>query len=112
MIYIREAHALDSVWPMAGKSAPLVEDPIALEERCQVASTCATELKLPMPALVDQMDDRVSRAYEAWPDRLFLVDRDGRIAYRGGPGPFGFDPEGLREAIVREVASVPGANPR
>jgi len=24
------------------------------------------------------------------PDRLYLVGRDGRIAYRGAPGPFGF----------------------
>jgi hypothetical protein len=27
------------------------------------------------------------------------VDSGGRIAYRGGPGPFGFDPDGWERAI-------------
>jgi hypothetical protein len=104
VIYIREAHALDSAWPMASSDAPLVEDPVLLRERCSVASTCMTRLDLqPMTALVDEMDDRVNRAYEAWPDRLILVDRQGRIAYRGGPGPFGFDPEALLIALEREL---------
>jgi hypothetical protein len=52
-----------------------------------------------IPALVDELDDAVSIAYAAWPDRLYLVDIDGRIAYHGGRGPFGFDPDGLEEAI-------------
>lgn len=52
-----------------------------------------------IPALVDELDDAVSIAYAAWPDRLYLVDLEGRIAYHGGRGPFGFDPDGLEAAI-------------
>ena len=52
-----------------------------------------------LPALVDDLDDAVSVAYAAWPDRLYLVDLEGRIAYHGGRGPFGFDPDGLERAI-------------
>ena len=29
-------------------------------------------------------------AYAAWPDRLYVVGVDGKIAYQGGPGPGGF----------------------
>ena len=105
MVYIREAHALDSPSPLGGDGMPIVEDPVTLLERRAVASVCMTKLALePMPALVDDMDDTANRAYDAYPDRLYLVGRDGRIAYRGGPGPFGFDPDELEAAIRTELA--------
>lgn len=63
---------------------------------------CITKLDLKgLPALVDDVDDAVSVAYAAWPDRLYLVDGDGRIAYHGGRGPFGFDPDALERSIER-----------
>ena len=83
---------------------PIVEDPDTLSERQQVAGVCMTRLQLePMPALVDDVDDSVNEAYAAWPDRLYLVGRDGRIAYHGGPGPFEFKPEELDAAIRKEL---------
>ena len=45
-----------------------------------------------MPALVDGFDNATDTAYSGWPDRLYVVDRDGRIAYKSAPGPFGFHP--------------------
>ncbi len=106
LVYIREAHAIDSRAPMY---TILVEDPVSDLERMQVAKTCMTKLALePIPAVVDRVDDRVNQAYAAWPDRLYLVGKDGRIAYAGGPGPFGFRPEELEAAIRREVAREDG----
>jgi hypothetical protein len=94
---------------MAEPGAPIVEEPANLTERANVAKRCMSALALrPIPALVDQLDDAVEAAYEAWPDRLFLIDRDGRIAYRGGPGPFGFKPDELGDAIVREIVRERG----
>ncbi|GAB4524809.1 MAG: hypothetical protein Fur0018_08700 [Anaerolineales bacterium] len=49
---------------------------------------------------MDEMDDRVCKAYNAKPTRLFLVGTDGTIAYRGEPGPYGFSPKALGEAIA------------
>ena len=90
---------------MTGPDSPFVEEPSVARERHEVAKRCMTALALrPIPAVVDGMDNAVDRAYEAWPDRLFLVDREGRIAYRSGPGPFGFDPDEFGEAIARELA--------
>ena len=56
-----------------------------------------------MPMVVDRIDNAVASAYGGWPDRLYLVRRDGRIAYQGGEGPFGFKPAELALAIEREL---------
>lgn len=104
MVYIREAHALDSRSPMGGSGNPILEDPVNLAERKAVASVCLTKLDLQgIPALVDKIDDEVNRAYSAWPDRLYLVGTDGRVAYKGGRGPFGFKPDELEEAIEKAL---------
>lgn len=114
VVYIREAHALDSSWAFSVETGgmPVVEDPITLAERNQVARVCMTRLALePMPALVDDMDDTVNASYGAWPERLFLIGRDGRIAYAGGPGPRQFAPGELDEAIRAELG-LDGVTPR
>jgi hypothetical protein len=56
-----------------------------------------------MPMAVDGVDNAVASAYGGWPDRLYLVGSDGRIAYQGGEGPFGFKPDELERAIEREL---------
>lgn len=105
MVYIREAHAIDSSAPMGGGAAPIVEDPLHLEERREVARTCMRAIELePLDTLIDDVDDDVARVYGGWPDRLVLVDRDGTVAYQGLPGPWGFDPAELRAAIEAELS--------
>jgi type I thyroxine 5'-deiodinase len=79
----------------------LVEDPITDLERLEVAGRCRDDLELPMPILVDRVDDKVSRTYGAWPDRLFVIGKDGKVAYAGAQGPRGFDPEAWATAIER-----------
>lgn len=95
---------MDSRSPLGGGGMPILLDPVSLNERSEVAQTCMAKLQLePIPALVDNMDDKVNQAYSGWPDRLYLVGRDGKIAYHGGRGPFGFKPSDLEEAIKREL---------
>ena len=53
---------------------------------------------------VDEMDDAVMKAYSAWPDRLYLVGLDGRVAHAGGRGPFDFKPAELQESIEALLA--------
>jgi iodothyronine deiodinase-like protein len=59
-------------------------------------------LGLTLPVFVDQMDDAVSNAFAAWPERIYVVGADGRIADVGGPGPFEFDPDAAA-AMVDEL---------
>ena len=43
--------------------------------------------------------DAVANAYAAMPERLYLVGRDGTVAYKGGIGPMFFRPDEWNEAI-------------
>jgi hypothetical protein len=72
------------------------------EERSALANICVIRLGIKLPALVDRFDDSTEKAYAGWPDRLYLIDRDGRIAYKSKPGPFGFTPADLEAAIRAE----------
>ena len=86
-----------------------VEDPISDQERADVAHTCVEDLELPMPALIDGLDDKVNKAYGGWPDRLYLIGKDGKVAYAGKRGPFGFDPDAWEHAIVAEKKKIAAA---
>lgn len=82
----------------------LVRQHRSFEERVEVGQTCMLKMALEIPALVDEMDDAVAAAYAAMPERLYLVGRDGRIAYQGGMGPMFFRPGEWEEAIKSYLA--------
>ena len=83
-----------------------MQDPISLAERSKVASTCVEKLNMPMPAIVDKLDDKVNQAYKGWPDRLYLIGKDGRLTYSGGRGPFFFSPGEWEIAIEAELKKI------
>jgi Iodothyronine deiodinase len=68
-------------------------------ERTYVAGACVRKLHIGFPALIDGFDNRVETAYTGWPDRLYLIAPGGRVLYKSKPGPFGFHPEDLDQAI-------------
>ena len=53
--------------------------------------------------VIDKDDNKVNAAYAGWPDRMYVVAADGKIAYKGGPGPGGFKPAEV-EAWLRANA--------
>jgi hypothetical protein len=65
-----------------------------------VAGQCSKKLEISMPLLVDDIDDRVGRAYSGMPDRLYVIDREGRVAFKSGRGPFGFKPGEMEQALI------------
>jgi len=108
VVYIQEAHPID-----AWQDDDNLKDKIAvassknLEERCSVANTCATKLSIQFPSLVDDLSNSTEITYTAWPDRLYVIDREGRIAYKSRPGPYGFKPEQVAETLQRFFPKVP-----
>jgi len=100
VVYIREAHPEDGwVVSMNREQNIRFQDPTSNKERHELAATCALRLRIRMPVLVDDIDDNIASAYGALPDRLYLVCRGGKIVYQGAPGPWGFNPEELAQAI-------------
>jgi hypothetical protein len=104
VIYIEEAHPIDA-WQVNDnlKDDVLVKSTTTAEERDRVADVCLAKLGIELPALIDEPDNRVERAYTAWPDRLYVVDRDGRIASKSAAGPFGFKPADVAATLKRIV---------
>jgi alkylhydroperoxidase family enzyme len=77
-----------------------VTQPKKSSDRFAVAKHCCNSLEITMPMVVDEMDDRVGHAYSGMPDRLYVIDREGRVAYKGGRGPFAFKPGEMEQALV------------
>ena len=73
----------------------------------KVAGTCLRKLRIDFPAVVDDADESVERAYTGWPDRLYVIDRDGRVAHKGGPGPYGFKPEQVEATLALLLQAAP-----
>ena len=88
VVYIEEAHPIDA-WQLEDnvKDGVLFKSTQTAEERDEVAHLCVVKLGIEMPALVDDPDNRVERAYTAWPDRLYVVDSDGRDRLQEPRGP-------------------------
>ena len=118
-IYIPEAHPVDGWWFGKGLSKILIRlfsskvsldlyDPKTIEQRRSAAGECQESLRCGVITYVDEMDDPVNKAYAAWPTRLYLIGKDGRVVYAGGPGPFGFKPDEFQTALrtlLREETS-------
>jgi hypothetical protein len=105
IVYIREAHPEDG-WVLEDnrEEGIALVDPVSLSERAAAADACAVRLQTRIPTLLDDVDDAVASAYGGWPDRLYLIGRDGRVAFQGGRGPDGFQPAELAHAIETELA--------
>ena len=105
-VYILEAHPTD-VWQMQSnvKDNVLFSSPKDEAERASVAGACVRKLHIQFPALIDGFDNRVETAYTGWPDRLYLIQPGGRVAYKSKPGPFGFHPDDLAAALKKAVGN-------
>jgi len=104
IVYIEEAHASD-LWQDAlnVRDGIRIRNPFTAAERQGTAQSCVRNLGIEIPALVDGMGNPTEAAYTAWPDRLYVIDRSGRVAYKSAAGPYGFHPAEA-EAVLRRIA--------
>ena len=108
VVYIREAHPSD-LWQMGVnvRDNVVYQSPQNTEERVDLANICVKNLGIEIPAVVDNFDNSTDVAYSGWPDRLYVIDRDGRIAYKSAPGPFGFKPAEMERVLVDLIGATP-----
>lgn len=118
-VYIEEAHPKDGTGYKFGLFSANgeydVPEPGTLEERLRCADLLysgATEaladkgedpVDLP-PLLLDSMDNALAIAFSAFPERLYII-QGGKVVYKGGEGPFFYDPEKMRAALDKILAA-------
>jgi hypothetical protein len=104
MVYVREAHPTDG-WRTSDNDRPGVvgvatHQPRTYEERAGVARSCGLMMGLPFPMLVDTIDDRAGNLYSGMPGRLYVIDREGKVAFKSGRGPYLFKPAELEQSLI------------
>ena len=106
-VYVREAHPTDE-WQMKSnvKDDVCYAQPKTLEQRVTIANDFTKRFKFPLPFGIDDMSNAANDAYAAWPERIYIIDESGHIAYRGGIGPFNYKPEEAREWLAARYGAV------
>lgn len=105
-VYIQEAHPSDGWQVQANLQEQVIyQQPQTKDARAAVAEACVLTLTFAMPMLLDAMTNAVDQLYAALPERLYVIDAVGRIAYRGEPGPWGFDVESWEAAIRTQIGA-------
>ncbi|MGI9615284.1 MAG: deiodinase-like protein [Acidimicrobiales bacterium] len=106
-VYIREAHPEDNI---SGRRAQMnadagifIDSHTTIEERADAAQTCVLRLNLKMPMALDDMTDQVDKGYRAMPERLAIVDAEGKLAFISGQGPWGFEPDDWEAAMKQLI---------
>ncbi len=101
LVYVREAHPSDGWWMLSNQRAGIdLTQPTEQHGRRAVAQKCQAHLDLDIPFLVDEIDDTVGSQYSGMPNRLYLIDPQGKVAFKNGRGPFGFHPRELEQSLV------------
>ena len=100
LVYIAEAHS-DDGWQTRSnlEEGVVIRQHTSLGERRAAARRCAIDLELEIETVVDDMSDAACKAFAAWPERIYILGPDGRIAYLGGHGPYDFRPDQARAAL-------------
>jgi thiol-disulfide isomerase/thioredoxin len=101
MVYVREAHPTDG-WHMESnaRSGVAVRQPTTYAERVKVCDQFCERLHPAMPVVVDEINDPVGHAYSGMPARMYVIDAQGKVAYKSGRGPFGFRVGEMEQALV------------
>jgi tetratricopeptide (TPR) repeat protein len=100
LVYIREAHTGDTWQSTINQRQGIDWQPAKTADQMQAhASSCVRKLKMSFPAVVDSVDGQVESKYSAWPSRLFVIAKDGRILYRSRLSELDFHPAEIEASI-------------
>ena len=89
----------------------VLDQPKTDDARKDAAKILVDKLQYRLPLALDPIDDRVGKAFAAWPERIYIVGAGGRILYKGGMGPFGFHPEEAEKLLAAQLGPAPSPSP-
>jgi hypothetical protein len=112
-VYVREAHPTNE-WQMKSniKDDVCYAQPKTLEQRLAIANDFTKRFKYSLPFGIDDMSNAAEAAYSAWPERLYIIDESGHIGYRGGNGPFNYNPKEVRDWLAARYGAVKHEEPK
>ena len=88
-VYIKAAHPLEGwVLPDNTLEGIEVESPDTKEERAAVTAICMLRYNFPFRMVLDSMTDEAEEKYRSEPDRLYVIDAEGKIAWEPAWGLF------------------------
>jgi len=102
IVYVREAHP---ELLREGNQTGIVGNPKDLHERIILATQCVSQYKFTMPMVLDGMDGKVNRDYDAAPVRVPVVDIDGKVVFYAGRGPADFRIPPVERILKKLVAN-------
>ena len=104
-VYIREAHAEGEDQVIRNLDEDVIfEQPTTEDERAEIAATCMLRYNFSFPMLLDGMDNDAEYKYQSWPDRLYIISPNGKIAYQGGMGPLYFDVDEFEQEMHKIIS--------
>jgi hypothetical protein len=100
IVYIRDTH------PVLGFRAPTndrvgigpEQEPKTLTDREKWACEDRKKMNCTIPVVMDTFDDKTLTAYDAFPQRAYVLDKSGQIVYSSS-GLVGFDLESIIKAV-------------
>ena len=100
IVYIRDSH------PVFGFRAPTndrfgiapEQEPRSLADREKWACADRKKMTCTIPVVMDTFDDKTMRAYDAFPQRIVVLDKAGKTVYSSS-GLVGFELEAVTKAV-------------
>uniref|UniRef100_A0A3Q2FFV0 Iodothyronine deiodinase n=1 Tax=Cyprinodon variegatus TaxID=28743 RepID=A0A3Q2FFV0_CYPVA len=96
VVYISEAHSTDG-WSFRNNVD--ISQHRSLEDRLSAAQILVQNDPL-CPVVVDDMSDVSAIKYAALPERLYVLQA-GKVLYKGGMGPWGYNPQEVRSVLQK-----------
>lgn len=84
--------------------------PTTFSQRVAIANDFVTRFHFPLPIAIDPMSNAADRIYGGWPERIYIIDEQGKIVYKGGLGPFNYHPEEARAWLERRFPEPASAS--
>jgi len=104
LVYVSEAHG-SGAWQSTANEREHIDLPAerTMADKQEHAALCLRKLRIPYQALVDGMDRATEKAYAAWPSRVYVIDRQGRITFQTRLTELEFDGDALASAIAMSL---------
>jgi hypothetical protein len=107
-VYIEEAHAVDE-WavPVPRRTGGHIKFAKDIGDRIKAAKDFVKDNSYPGRLVCDHMDGDVAQMFDAWPERLYIIENDV-VVYKGGMGPFHYEPSEVLNWLDERFKSQAG----